>query len=91
MYHESTYKPIRMIQPAIQLTNDTPTTRKPGYYAGLLTSAFMMGRLVSAHVWGVVSDRYGRRLVLIVGLLSTAVLAVAFGFSTTLTWAFSCR
>eukprot|EP00904_Undaria_pinnatifida_P000536 jgi/Undpi1/10483/HiC_scaffold_29.g12933.m1 len=62
-----------------------------GYYAGALSSAFMVGRLFASHFWGLVSDRYGNRFVLVVGIVSNAVLSVAFGFSTTLTWAFTSR
>eukprot|EP00904_Undaria_pinnatifida_P005739 jgi/Undpi1/2295/HiC_scaffold_13.g05679.m1 len=51
----------------------------------------MIGRLFASHFWGLVSDRYGNRFVLIVGIVSNAVLSVAFGFSTTLTWAFTSR
>ncbi|CAM9207335.1 unnamed protein product, partial [Laminaria digitata] len=62
-----------------------------GYYSGLLYSAFMMGRFLSSHFWGVVSDRYGRLFVVVFGLVSTVVFSVAFGSSTTFSWAFTFR
>ncbi|CAM9682856.1 unnamed protein product, partial [Laminaria digitata] len=62
-----------------------------GYYAGFLSSAFMMGRLFSSHFWGALGDRYSRRFVLLVGLSSTVLLSVAFGFSTSFVWAFTSR
>ncbi|MEP5376679.1 MAG: MFS transporter, partial [Hyphomicrobiales bacterium] len=65
--------------------------RIPGYYSGLLCSGFMMGRFLSSHFWGMVSDCYGRQFVVVVGLVSTMVLSVGFGISTTISWAFSFR
>ncbi|CAN0540123.1 unnamed protein product, partial [Scytosiphon promiscuus] len=62
-----------------------------GYYAGLLSGAFVIGRLFSSHFWGVVADRFGCRLVMAAGLVSTVVLSVAFGTSTTFTWAIMIR
>lgn len=64
---------------------------KTGYYAGLLTSSFMIGRLFSSHFWGVTASRFGCRLVLVLGLVSTVVFSIAFGSSTTFTWAFIFR
>eukprot|EP00904_Undaria_pinnatifida_P000540 jgi/Undpi1/10487/HiC_scaffold_29.g12937.m1 len=64
---------------------------KAGYYAGLLSSAVMIGRLFSSIFWGQVADRLGCRSVMVVGLLSTAGLSLGFGISTTFTWAFVCR
>ena len=51
----------------------------------------MIGRLFSSYFWGVAADRLGCRFVMVVGLLSTAVLSIAFGCSTTFAWAFFCR
>ena len=65
--------------------------RTTGYYAGLLTSAFMVGRLISSHYWGVVSDRFGCRLVMVVGLVTTVILSIAFGTTTMFTWAYIFR
>lgn len=66
-------------------------SRAPGYYAGLLSSAFMIGHCCPAHYWGVISDRHGTRFVVVFGLVSTVVLSPSFGFSTTFTEAFISR
>src|SRR5919108_321986 len=55
----------------------TPTT------VGLLAASFPIAQLVSAPVWGYVSDRYGRRPALLVGLGSSAIAYVVFGFAHT--------
>ncbi|CAM9859332.1 unnamed protein product [Laminaria digitata] len=59
----------------------------PGYSAGSLFAAFMLGRLLSSQLWGRLSDRYGCRAVMVFGLCATAVLSVAFGISPTFEWA----
>ena len=61
------------------------------YYAGYLASAFYLGGLLTSPVWGAVSDRIGRKPVLIAGILANAICAVAFGFSTNFTMAMTAR
>ncbi|CAM9990009.1 unnamed protein product, partial [Ascophyllum nodosum] len=62
-----------------------------GYYSGLLSSSFMIGRFLTSYFWGWFADRYGRRKVILVGLLSATALSVAFGVSWTFWWAFLMR
>ena len=65
--------------------------RTTGYYAGLLTSAFIFGRVISSPFWGVVSDRFGCRLVMVIGLVTTVVLSIPFGTTTMFAWAYIFR
>jgi MFS family permease len=58
---------------------------------GLITSAFSAAQILSAPVWGRVSDRYGRRPALIVGLLASAAAFVVFGLADTLWLLFASR
>lgn len=55
-----------------------------GFIVGLLISAFSVAQLVSAPSWGKVSDRFGRRPAVIVGLLISALAYVVFGLAETL-------
>ncbi len=48
---------------------------------GLLASSFPVAQLVSSPVWGYVSDRYGRRPALLVGLGASAFAYIVFGFA----------
>ena len=59
--------------------------RKPGYFAGYLTSAQQLGRVIMSIPWGAVSDKYGRKPVANFSLCMTALTALAFG-----TFLFSC-
>ena len=58
---------------------------------GLITSAFSAAQIVSAPMWGRVSDRYGRRPALLVGLLASAVAFVVFGLADALWLLFASR
>ncbi len=58
---------------------------------GLITSAFSVAQLASAPVWGRVSDRYGRRPALLIGLLASAAAFVVFGLADALWLLFASR
>ncbi len=51
---------------------------------GLLIAAFSIAQLVAAPFWGRVSDRYGRRPALLIGLTASALAYVVFGFAESL-------
>ncbi|HEX4600476.1 MAG TPA: MFS transporter [Gemmatimonadales bacterium] len=51
---------------------------------GILTASFPVAQLLASPVWGRVSDRYGRRPALLVGLTASAIAYVIFGFAGTL-------
>ena len=48
---------------------------------GVIIAAFSGAQLISAPIWGRVSDRYGRRPALLVGLSASAIAFVVFGFA----------
>ncbi|MBM4188091.1 MAG: MFS transporter [Gemmatimonadetes bacterium] len=49
---------------------------------GWIMAAYSLAQLAAAPIWGRVSDRRGRRPVLLIGLLASAVAYVVFGFAT---------
>jgi MFS family permease len=51
---------------------------------GLLVSSYAVAQLLSAPLWGRVSDRYGRRPALLIGLAASAVAYVIFGYAESL-------
>ena len=67
------------------------TEENAGYYAGLLSAAFMIGRAVTSYGWGKISDIYGRRIVLFISLILSALFSVLFGMSTSFEIAFLWR
>ncbi|HEY7026112.1 MAG TPA: MFS transporter [Gemmatimonadales bacterium] len=49
---------------------------------GWLIGAFSIAQLIAAPVWGRVSDRYGRRPALVIGLTASSVAFLVFGLAT---------
>lgn len=52
--------------------------------AGVLHASFMAAQFVTAMIWGRLADsaRFGRKFVLLVGLVGTSLSCVGFGFAT---------
>ena len=48
---------------------------------GLVIAAFSGAQLISAPIWGRVSDRYGRRPALLIGLSASGIAFLVFGFA----------
>ena len=55
-----------------------------GVYVGTIASAFALAQLATNFFWGWLSDRIGRKPVILIGTLLTAACFVAFGFCRTL-------
>src|SRR5205809_4724394 len=48
---------------------------------GMIISSFSVAQLLSSPVWGRVSDRYGRRPALLIGLSASAIAYLVFAFA----------
>jgi len=53
-------------------------------YAGMVTSAFAFAEFSLGVVWGRLSDRVGRKPILLTGLAGTALSMLIFGFAPNL-------
>lgn len=62
----------------------TSNTRTLAVYVGLVTSSFAFAEFSSGVVWGRISDRMGRKPVLLFGLAGTAISMLVFGFAPSL-------
>ena len=58
---------------------------------GWIIASYSIAQLLFSPVWGRVSDRYGRRPALLVGLLASAAAYLVFGFAHTLWLLFASR
>ncbi len=58
---------------------------------GLMMSSFSLAQFVFAPLWGSLSDRIGRRPVLLIGLLGSVVGYALFGFAASVAWLFASR
>lgn len=51
---------------------------------GWMIASFSIAQLVASPIWGRVSDRYGRRPALLIGLMASALAFLVFGLATSL-------
>ncbi|KAL8719147.1 MAG: hypothetical protein Q9225_003809 [Loekoesia sp. 1 TL-2023] len=55
-----------------------------GLYVGLIASSFALAQFATNFLWGWISDRIGRKPVVLMGTIFTAACFLAFGFCRTL-------
>ena len=68
-----------------------PTFYPLGKKAGFLGSAYFVGNFIGSLFWGWLSDTWGRRPVVLLGISGTVFAELLFGFSQTFTWAVMAR
>jgi MFS family permease len=67
------------------------TEKVIGYYIGILTSSFFFAQVASSLPWGWVSDKWGRRPVLLFCTAGSIFSFFGFGFAPTFWFAVFCR
>lgn len=60
-------------------------------YAGMITSAFTFAEFSTGVMWGRLSDRLGRKPILLTGLCGTGLSVLMFGFAPNLWVALAAR
>lgn len=61
------------------------------FHIGLLTSIYPLFQLIFVVVWGKLSDRYGRKPIIIIGLIGFVIMQLLTGLATTLTMLYIAR
>ena len=61
------------------------------FHIGLLTSIYPLFQLLFVVVWGKLSDRYGRKPIIICGLIGFVVMQLLTGLATSLTMLYAAR
>ncbi|KAH8160069.1 hypothetical protein CIB48_g8178 [Xylaria polymorpha] len=69
----------------------TEDASRISFYAGLVTSAFTFAEFSTGLLWGRLSDKIGRKPVILTGLAGTALSVLVFGFAPNLTVALIAR
>ncbi|CAM6033384.1 unnamed protein product, partial [Sphagnum compactum] len=59
----------------------TKSDKEIGFYAGLLGASLLVGRALTAVHWGIAADKYGRKPVMVLSLISVIVFHTLFGLS----------
>ncbi|GAB7366856.1 hypothetical protein MBLNU230_g1026t1 [Neophaeotheca triangularis] len=62
----------------------TSDSKQIALYAGMVTSAFAFAEFATGVVWGRLSDRFGRKPILLSGMAGTGVSMIVFGFAPSL-------
>ncbi len=62
-----------------------------GQDLGILMAIFSFAQFIFAPIWGGLSDRYGRKPILMVGVIGNALTQVLFGLSNTIWMMFAAR
>ncbi|KAI4835344.1 MFS general substrate transporter [Aureobasidium sp. EXF-8845] len=69
----------------------TDDEKQISLYAGMVTSAFAFAEFSTGVMWGRLSDKVGRKPILLMGLAGTGISMIVFGFSPNLTTALVAR
>ncbi|KAI9932166.1 hypothetical protein ASPWEDRAFT_111172 [Aspergillus wentii DTO 134E9] len=69
----------------------TDNETKIALYAGMITSSFTFAEFSAGMFWGRMSDKIGRKPVLVMGLIGTAISMIVFGFAPNLATAMVAR
>ena len=56
--------------------------RSAAFYSGVLISAFSLSEALTGMFWGGLSDRVGRKPILLLGCCGTMISMLMFGFAT---------
>ena len=73
---------------SFHITNDD---KRIAMYAGMVTSAFALAEGMSSSIWGRLSDKFGRKPILLCGLAGTGISMMVFGFAQNLATALIAR
>lgn len=83
-----------IVLPLLPLYADIFGTDPSGFVIGMLMASFSIMQFIFAPIWGSISDRIGRRPVIIIGLAGSVVFYTMFAFAAmwqSLTWLFITR
>lgn len=63
------------------MVKDIKGPENASFWAGVLVSAFAIAEASTAVLWGSLSDRIGRKPIILIGLTGTVISSVMLGFA----------
>jgi MFS family permease len=63
------------------MVSDIKGPKNASFWAGLLVSAFAIAEASTAVIWGTLSDRFGRKPIILIGLSGTVISSLMLGFA----------
>ncbi|CEL55793.1 putative membrane protein YCR023C OS=Saccharomyces cerevisiae (strain ATCC 204508 / S288c) GN=YCR023C PE=1 SV=2 [Rhizoctonia solani AG-1 IB] len=69
----------------------TDDPKKVGFYSGMIDSSFAFAQLLTVYSYGALSDRVGRKPVVLMGTFGVAISAALFGLSNSFTHMMAAR
>jgi len=79
---------VSMVSDFLDVESDND---KVTYYVGLIVGLYSLCKFIFSPFWGSMSDRFGRKPVLLLGLLGSAIAPIVLGLGTNLTTIFVAR
>jgi MFS family permease len=74
-----------LVKSTIAIPDHGDSPQRIARTTGLLVAAFPLGQMITSILWGHVSDRYGRRPAILLGLAISVIANVGFAFSRSIT------
>lgn len=71
--------------------NPSLSDKQVGFYCGAIESIFSLAQLFTIILWGKLSDRIGRKPVILIGLIGVSISTLSFGFSKNFWWMMASR
>ncbi|KAJ1564212.1 hypothetical protein HK096_009109, partial [Nowakowskiella sp. JEL0078] len=82
---------VPFVYQMVKSFNVSNDEKELGFYVGLITSVYSLAQVISSIPIGWLSDKFGRRPLMLVGLAGNAISLVFFGVSKTLSFALFTR
>ena len=72
---------VSIVSYSFVMVKDIRGEKDASFYSGLLVSAWAVCEASTAVVWGTLSDRFGRKPIIMIALAGTAVSSLIFGLA----------
>lgn len=82
---------ISIISYNFVLVTDIKGPQNASFWAGCLVSAFAIAEASTSMIWGSLSDKFGRKPIIMIGLMGTVISSLLLGFARSYWFALAAR